>query len=125
VALEGVLIWWLDSKITDFDFGVELLRTTLLPDDFNLHHISLMIVVLTLLDNHVTLLAFSRSFFFLFFIFYFLMQNVLWKYGFCSNLVLRNRGLDRLTTIGLPIGFGIVWIFNGIPKICHGQAWVF
>jgi hypothetical protein len=53
VALDGVLFWLLDSKITDFDFGDEVLRTSLLPNDFNLHHISLMIAVLTYTRNRI------------------------------------------------------------------------
>ncbi|XP_059455617.1 F-box protein At3g07870-like [Corylus avellana] len=65
VALDGVFIWWmLDHKIAAFDFSDELLRLTPLPDASHLHLLSQDnggSSIITLLNGHVALLAFSGS----------------------------------------------------------------
>ena len=99
VALDGVFIWWMsDHKIAAFDFTDEVLRLTPLPDASHLHLLSQDDngSIITLLNGHVALLAFSAS-----------------KMNATRPLeiwVLLEFGVEEswtiLTTIGLPMDLG-------------------
>ncbi|XP_059434660.1 F-box protein At3g07870-like [Corylus avellana] len=62
VALDGVFIWWVpENIIAAFDFNNEVLRTTPLPDGCSLSNYRDENNTITLLNGHISLLAFSRS----------------------------------------------------------------